>query len=61
PECQLYGHLFDVAADDDAFLAAVRAILAAGSDDGRAARRLDWARANSCRSVVERFLDWLPA
>ncbi|HEX8203867.1 MAG TPA: glycosyltransferase [Isosphaeraceae bacterium] len=61
PECQLYGHLFDVVADTGAFLDAVRAILAAGSDDGRAAQRFEWARANSCQRVVERFLDWLPA
>jgi hypothetical protein len=61
PECQLYGHLFDVVADSGAFLDAVRAILAAGSDDGRAAQRFEWARANSCQRVVERFLDWLPA
>ena len=36
PECQLYDHLFHVAADADEFLAAVRAILDAHSDDGRA-------------------------
>jgi teichuronic acid biosynthesis glycosyltransferase TuaH len=61
PECQLYGHLFDVVADAGAFLDAVQSILAAGSDDGRAAQRFEWARANSCQRVVERFLDWLPA
>jgi teichuronic acid biosynthesis glycosyltransferase TuaH len=60
PECSLYEHLFDVAPDADAFLAALRRILAAGSDDGRAAARHDWARANTCERVVERFLSWLP-
>jgi teichuronic acid biosynthesis glycosyltransferase TuaH len=61
PECQLYGHLFDVAAGDEAFVAAVRAIVAAGSDDGRAALRFAWARDHSCGRVVEQLLDWLPA
>jgi teichuronic acid biosynthesis glycosyltransferase TuaH len=61
PECQLYGHLFDVAAEPDEFLADVAAILAAGSDDHRSGVRFDWAHANSCRRVVERFLSWLPA
>jgi teichuronic acid biosynthesis glycosyltransferase TuaH len=60
PECQLYVHLFHVAPDPEAFLAAVGSILAAGSNDGKAALRLDWARANSCAKVVERFLSWLP-
>ena len=60
PECRLYEHLFDVAPDLDAFLAAVRRILAAGSDDGRAAARHDWARANTCERVAERLLGWLP-
>ena len=61
PECQLYGHLFEVAPDPPAFLEAVAAIVAAGSDDGRAARRFDWARDHSCENVVERLLSWLPA
>jgi glycosyltransferase involved in cell wall biosynthesis len=61
PECQLYDHLFHIAADSAAFLDAVRSVLDAGSDDGRAALRHDWARANTCRRVAERFLDWLPA
>ena len=59
PECQLYGHLFDVAPDHEAFLDAVGAILAAGSDDGRSDSRHAWARANTCQMVVERLLDWL--
>jgi teichuronic acid biosynthesis glycosyltransferase TuaH len=61
PECQLYDHLFHVAATADDFLAAVASILAAHSDDGRASQRFDWARANTCRRVVDRLLDWLPA
>ena len=61
PECQLYGHLFEVAPDAPAFLEAVAAIVAAGSDDGRAALRVDWARDHSCENVVERLLSWLPA
>jgi len=61
PECQLYGHLFEVAPDADAFIAAVGAILDAGSDDGRAADRHAWALANTCRRVADRLLDWLPA
>lgn len=60
PECRLYDHLFDVAADSDAYLDAVMRILDAGSDDGRAADRHAWARDHSCQRVVERFLDWLP-
>jgi glycosyltransferase involved in cell wall biosynthesis len=60
PECRLYDHLFDVAHDDDSFLAAVERILAEGSDDGRAAERYAWAQANTCERVVERFLSWLP-
>jgi glycosyltransferase involved in cell wall biosynthesis len=61
PECQLYDHLFHVAADTEAFCEAVRAILDADSDDGRAALRHDWARAHTCRHVAERLLDWLTA
>jgi hypothetical protein len=60
PECQLYDHLFDVAGDDEAFVAAVAAILDARSDDGRAPERFEWARDHSCRRVAERFLSWVP-
>jgi hypothetical protein len=60
PECQLYDHLFHVAADSDQFVESVRAILDAHSDDGRAAQRFDWARDNTCRHVAERLLSWLP-
>jgi glycosyltransferase involved in cell wall biosynthesis len=60
PECQLYDHLFHVAATTDDFIAAVRAILDARSDDGRATLRFDWAQNHTCRRVVERLLSWVP-
>ena len=60
PECLLYTTLFDVAFDDDGFVAAVRAVLDAGSDDGRAGARWEHARRNTCERVAGRFLDWLP-
>ncbi len=44
PECQLYDHLFDIADTPDAFVAAIRRIVAQGSDDGRATLRWDLAR-----------------
>lgn len=56
PECRLYEHLFDVTEDRDAFLSAVNAIIARGSDDGRAGLRLDHARSNTCRLVAQRVL-----
>jgi hypothetical protein len=59
PECRLYGHLFDVAEDQESFVAAVRRIVADGSDDGRAAARHEWARENTCERVAGRLLDWL--
>jgi glycosyltransferase involved in cell wall biosynthesis len=59
PECRLYDHLFHVAATQREFLGAIRAILDARSDDGRAALRLDWARANTCAKVADRLLDML--
>lgn len=58
PECRLHSDRFDVVAPG-AFAEAVSDRLAAGSDDGRAAARLAWARDHSCRSEVERLLDWL--
>ena len=58
PECRLHARVFDVV-PPDGFLAAVAARLAAGPDDGRAADRLELARANSCRRVAERLLDWI--
>jgi glycosyltransferase involved in cell wall biosynthesis len=56
PECQLYDQLFDVAADADAFVAAVQAIVTSGSDDGRAGLRHTYAREHTCRLVAERVL-----
>jgi glycosyltransferase involved in cell wall biosynthesis len=61
PECLLYRDLFHVPGDADGFLAAVESILLAGSDDGRAHQRFDWAVANSCQRVADRLLSWLPA
>jgi teichuronic acid biosynthesis glycosyltransferase TuaH len=61
PECGLYRELFDVADSPTEFIDAVERILASGSDDGRAPLRHEWAEANTCRRVAERFLSWLPA
>jgi teichuronic acid biosynthesis glycosyltransferase TuaH len=58
PECRLYSDLFDVV-EPGGFEEAVRARLASGPDDGRAGLRLDHARANSCRAVAGRLLDWI--
>ena len=58
PECRLHDGLFDVVPPAE-FAEAVAARLARGPDDGRAALRLDHARANSCRRVVDRLLDWV--
>jgi teichuronic acid biosynthesis glycosyltransferase TuaH len=60
PECRHYDELFHVAEDEGGFVAAVRSILDAGSDDGRAAGRHAWARANTCRLVADRLIGWLP-
>jgi glycosyltransferase involved in cell wall biosynthesis len=59
-ECRLYGDLFDVADSPDAFVEAVRSVVEAGSDDGRAPARHDHARRNTCAAVVGRLLDSLP-
>jgi len=59
PECRLYAHLFHVVDDADSFLGAVSSILDAGSDDGRATLRHDWARTHTCRRVADQLLDWL--
>jgi glycosyltransferase involved in cell wall biosynthesis len=56
PECALYSHLFDVASDADAFVAAVQTIVASGSDDGRAGLRHAHARRHTCRLVADRVL-----
>ena len=57
PECRLHAGRFDVAEDAGEFLGAVRRILDADSDDGRAAVRHAYAVANSCRGVGDRLLD----
>ncbi len=59
PECRSYRHLFDVAESPEAFVAAARRIVAAGSDDGRSAARHAWAVANTCGRTADRLLDWL--
>ncbi len=59
PECRLYERLFDVVETPEAFLDRIGAIVAEGSDDGRAASRYDWARSHSCEHVVGQLLDWL--
>ena len=59
PECRLYDHLFDVAENHDAFLNSVSAIVARGSNDGRAALRYDHARAHTCGLVAQRVLQVL--
>jgi glycosyltransferase involved in cell wall biosynthesis len=56
PECRLYRHLFDVADDDDSFLAAVGSIIENGSEDGRAGLRHSHARQNTCARVALRVL-----
>jgi glycosyltransferase involved in cell wall biosynthesis len=60
PECRIYRDLFDVVETPGEFVRAVRRLVLDGSDDGRAAQRHCWAEANTCRRVVERFLDWIP-
>jgi glycosyltransferase involved in cell wall biosynthesis len=45
PECRLYDHLFEVVESPAAFTAAVRNVVAQGSDDGRARLRWEAARA----------------
>ncbi len=58
PECRLYRELFDVVEPSD-FVEAVAGRLANGPDDGRASLRWETARANSCRKVAERLIDWI--
>ncbi len=60
PECRLYTHLFDVAGSRDEFVAAVGRIVAAGSDDGRAALRRAHAAVNTCAKVAARIVAALP-
>jgi glycosyltransferase involved in cell wall biosynthesis len=44
PECRLYDHLFAVAESDGEFVSAIRRIVEAGSDDGRALMRWQAAK-----------------
>ena len=60
PECLLYENLIHVVPSTDAFLSAVGTILDAGSDDGRARDRFDWATAHTCRRVSEHLLSLIP-
>lgn len=59
PECRLYPHLFDVAETPEAFLEAVQAIIARGSDDGRAALRHRHARDHVCGAVARTIIQAL--
>jgi glycosyltransferase involved in cell wall biosynthesis len=61
PECRLHAERFHVVENDDQFIAAVRAILASHSDDGRSALRHEYARANTCHGMAERILALLDA
>jgi teichuronic acid biosynthesis glycosyltransferase TuaH len=47
PECRLYAHLFDIAETPEAFVEAIRRVVARGSDDGRAPLRWATARATT--------------
>ena len=60
PECRLYDGLIAVAADADDFLGAVASLVFSQFDDGRERDRLDLARSNTCRSVADRLIGWLP-
>jgi hypothetical protein len=57
PECRLYQRLFHVTEGPEAFIEAIREVVAADSDDGRAWLRHDWARKHTCREVAHRLLD----
>lgn len=59
PECRLYREQFDVPDSVDDFVSAVQAIVARGSDDGRAGLRNAFAREHSCRRTAERVLQLL--
>jgi glycosyltransferase involved in cell wall biosynthesis len=59
PECRLYSQLFEIAEDAESFLAAVRSIIASGSDDGRADARHAHAREHTCRLTARRVMQVL--
>ncbi len=60
-ECCLHAERFHVVENEPEFLRAVGWILERSSDDGRAALRHAFARANTCHEVGERILDLLQA
>jgi teichuronic acid biosynthesis glycosyltransferase TuaH len=57
PECRLHAERFHVVENAGEFTDAIGQILEQGSDDGRAAVRHAFARANSCHAISERILD----
>jgi teichuronic acid biosynthesis glycosyltransferase TuaH len=57
PECRLHSERFHVVENAGEFTDAVGQILDRQSDDGRAAVRHAFARANSCHAMSERILD----
>jgi teichuronic acid biosynthesis glycosyltransferase TuaH len=57
PECCLHAERFNVVENIEQFTAAVRAILARHSDDGRAGLRHAFALRNTCHEMAERILD----
>ena len=59
PECCQYEAYFEVAEDRPAFVDAVRRIVAAGSDDGRAALRWTKARSSTWERNATRMLEHL--
>jgi len=61
PECRLHTERFHVVENAEEFTGAVRQILDQESDDGRAAVRHAFARANSCHGISERILDLIDA
>jgi glycosyltransferase involved in cell wall biosynthesis len=56
PECRLHEDVIEVARDADDFLGAIASLGFSMFEDGRERRRLDLARANSCRVVADRLL-----
>jgi teichuronic acid biosynthesis glycosyltransferase TuaH len=58
PECRLYSEVFDVV-ESTSFAEAVTRRISEGPDDGRATLRLEIGRANSCRNVVGKLIDWI--
>jgi glycosyltransferase involved in cell wall biosynthesis len=59
PECTHYAHLFDVESTDEAFVHAVRRVIADPGPDTHAMDRYAHALDHSCPKVAARMLDWL--